>query len=80
MEDKNCGEGDFPLSFIEEEINTNIKLKHTNYVIPLQAVFKDSFESRKGTKKIIRYTFHLIFEYGITLKEFMWKLKKSQIT
>ena len=58
---------------IKHEINTNLKLRDTKYVIPLQSIFIDESEVREAHKKIKKYVVHMIFDFGITLLEFMNK-------
>lgn len=46
-------------------------LKLTNYVIPLLAVYETINIVNIGRKKKNLYMIHMIFEFGITLQEFM---------
>ena len=56
---------------IYHEINTNLKLRDTKYVIPLQSIFIDESEVRQAHQKVKKYVVHMIFDFGITLLEFI---------
>ena len=49
--DVHYGSQDIPVSMVMGEIETNLKLKETNCVIPLLAVYKDTSNVRSGPIK-----------------------------
>ena len=61
------------------EIESNLKLKSSNYVIPLIAVYRDISFARQGPIKAEIHHFNLIFDFGITLADYLKNLLNNQI-
>jgi hypothetical protein len=61
-------QGDIPESAVILEIENNLKLKKSGCVIPLIAVCKEANIVKDGPIKITKFTYSMVFDFGITLQ------------
>ena len=73
--DEHCDSDEIPVSLVMSEIESNRKLKETNSVIPLLAVYKTTLDHLKGPIIIEKHIFYMIFDFGITLADYIKNLR-----
>ena len=61
------------------EIDSNIKMKETNSVIPLLGVYRTTADHPKGPIMIDKHIFYIVFDFGITIADYINNLKQSKI-